>query len=260
MLGQESNALAPADSAVPFMNAIEPWAIYDTIQIREDLPKEKWGYPSYATLGAARRWGFFDQRKASEVGIAYTNRDSNEALEFAFEIFSMGVRFVAPEGKVEEVFAGPLGPDNPKINMIFSRMIMEHVGFRLKVSQDEKLIHSCYLAPDGLGPGNVSVLGTNAALSIYDVGSYSNTNGDPHPSGRWKFPTPLEMPRGVTFKIEMEPSDYCAELLQAMWGPSGYTFSDPDGPDVSVASCALIRVDLFGRRGVQRRNSLHFAA
>jgi hypothetical protein len=244
-----------AGSGVPFLNAEEAWAIYDTLQIRTGV-KEKEGFASYALLGAQPVWSFFDQRK-QDIGIAYTNRDSNEGLEFAFEAYSLGVRFVAPEGAVEVVEAGPLGPDNPLSHMIFSRMIMEHCGFRLKVSQDDKLIHSVYIAPDGLGPGNVSVMNSNNALSIYDVASYSNANGDPHISGRWKFPRPIEMPRGVTFSLKMEPSEYARNLLAALPGPRAYTFS-VGGEETSVYANALIRVDLIGKRGVQQRNALHY--
>jgi hypothetical protein len=251
MMGEEGT-VAPG---TPFLNAAEAWAIYDTIQIRTGVT-EKEGYASYAALGAAPTWPFFDQRK-QDIGIAYTNRDSNEGLEFAFEAYSLGVRFVAPEGIVEPVEAGPLGPDNPKSHMIFSRMIMEHVGFKFKVRQDDKLIHSAYIAPDGLGPGNISSLASNDALSIYDVGSYSNANGDPHISGRWKFPAPIQMPRGSTFSLRMEPSNYCRDLLQVMPGPGAYTFSI-SGVEGAKAANALIRVDLIGKREVQQRNALHY--
>lgn len=249
------NGYGEEAAATPFLNAEEAWAIYDTLQIKSTAT-EKQGFASYAALGAQPVWSFFDQRK-QDIGIAYTNRDSNEGLEFAFEAYSLGVRFVAPEGVVEPVAAGPLGPDNPLSHMIFSRMILEHCGFRFKVSQDDKLIHSGYLAPDGLGPGNVSALNSNDALSIYDVGSYSNSNGDPHISGRWKFPRPIEMPRGVTFSLKMEPSEYARTLLQSMPGPRKYTFSI-GGTEYTPDANALIRVDLIGKRGVQQRNALHY--
>lgn len=252
--------LPPAESGGAFLNAEEAWAIYDTIQIR-DGATEKEGFASYVALGNAPKWPFFDRRKA-DVGIAYTNRDSNEGLEFAFECYSLGVRFIAPEGIVEKACTA-IGLDNASVHAIFSRMLAEHVGLRFKLKQDDKLIHTCTLAPDGFGPGSPSVINMGALLvpvDVPDVASYANTNGEPHVSGRWKFPYPVEMPRGAVFNVTLEPSDYGRNLLQAMIGPSPYSFCiDPDTPvEIPKPACALIRVDLIGKRGVQRRNALHY--
>lgn len=254
---ENENELLGADPGVPFLNAIEAWAIYDTIQIRSDAT-EKEGFASYAALGAAPIWPFFTIRK-SDIGIAYTNRDSNEAIEFAYEAYSMGVRFVAPEGIMEVEGTAGAGQNNMLIHAIFSRMIAEHVGLRLKVEQDDKLIHTCTMAPDGFGPATPSIM-TAPALAVaaaqLGITSQSNTNGDPHISGRWKFPAPIEIPRGAVMSVKLEPSNYCRELLQAMVGPSSYLFWPTDA-EVEKPSCALIRVDLIGKRGVQQRNALH---
>lgn len=258
---ENENEFAAADSGRPFMNAIEAWAIYDTIQIRSDVDAAtKEGFKSYATLGAAQRWPFFDQRK-SDIGIAYTNRDSNEATEFAYEIYSLGVRFIAPEGIIELPGTTP-AEHNLIAHMIFSRMIAEHVGLRLKLKQDDKLIHTCTMAPDGFGPNSPSMLlvpGLKTAADTVGYSSPSNTNGEPHISGRWKFPVPIEVPRGAVFNVKLEPSSYCQDLLQAMPGPSNYFFNliDVDAV-IEKPSCSLIRVDLIGKRGVQQRNALHF--
>ena len=252
------NELLGAEANVPFLNAVEAWAIYDTIQVRSDAT-EKEGYVSYAALGGVPLWAFFDQRKA-DVGIAYTNRDSNEALEFAYEIYSLGCRFIAPEGIIELPGTTP-AEHNLIAHMIFSRMIAEHVGLRLKVVQDDKLIHTCTMAPDGFGPNSPSMLlapGLKVAADTVGYSSPSNTNGEPHISGRWKFPVPIEIPRGAVFSVKLEPSAYCRDLLAAMPGPSGYFFNliSPDAV-IEKPSSALIRVDLIGKRGVQQRNALH---
>lgn len=254
-LGQQDPGLPPADSDMPFLNAEEAWDIYDTIQIRDDV-EGKEGYASYVALGAVPIWPFFDQRKA-DIGIAYTNRDSNESLEFAYECYSIGVRFIAPEGKVEQQ-VGALGPDNVYVHSIFSRMIAEHVGLRFKLRQDDKLIHTCTLAPEGVGPNGISAVLLGGVAPVNDFGSYSNTNGEPHISGRWKFPEPVEMPRGATFNVRLEPSDYCRRLLSAMIGPTAYTLSITSGEEVTKPACSLIRVDMIGKRGVQQRNALHY--
>lgn len=245
------------DGRVPFLNAEEAWGIYDTIQIR-DGATEKEGFPSYIALGGVPLWPFFDQRK-SDIGTAYTNRDSNESLEFAFEAYSLGVRFVAPEGIVEEK-KDVGGESNLLIHSIFSRMVAEHVGMRFKVKQDDKLIHTCTMAPSGFGPNSPSMIqGPNLAVAADQIGysSPSNTNGQPHVSGRWKFPAPVEIPRGAVFNMKLEPSAYIRDLLASMIGPSPYKFC-PAGEEIEKPSCALIRVDIIGKRGVQQRNALHF--
>jgi hypothetical protein len=252
MFGDEG---APATGQAQFMNAEEAWAIYDTIQVRTGITEKRIGYGSYVALGGAPEWAFFDQRKIGDVGLAYTNRDSNEGLEFPFLAYSLGVRFVAPEGLCEPIDAA--GPQNTLVHAIFSRMILEHVGFKFKVSQDEKLLHTCYLAPDGLGPQGVNIFNTNNPLNVLDQGSYSNTNGQSHISGRWKFPAPIQMPRGCTFNLTMVPSEYARGLLAAMPGPSNYTFSLAAEASVFPSS-ALIRVDIIGKRAVQQRNALHY--
>jgi hypothetical protein len=255
MLGQDQSPNLPAYSAdVPFLNAEEDWAIYDTIQIGKDVVKEKLGFGSYPALGAVASWPFFDQRK-SDIGIAYTNRDSNEGLEFAFKCYSIGVRFVAPEGyALDEVVA--TGLHNAAIGSIFTNMLLEHVGFRLKISQDDKLIHTCYLAPEGAGPNGVNLVQQPAAATS-TIGSYNNANGQPHLSDRWKWPNSIEMPRGVTFSLRMEPSEYARTLLTAMPGPVSYLFNS-SGVETECPAHALIRVSMIGVRGVQQRNALHF--
>jgi len=257
MLGQnQDNKLPGYDPAVPFLNAEEDWAIYDTIQVGKAITDKKIGYPSYAGLGAVASWPFFDQRK-SDIGLAYTNRDSNEGLEFAFKCYSIGVRFVAPEGKVEPEVTAVTGDNNPAIGSIFSNMLLEHVGFRLKISQDDKLLHTCYLAPEGAGPNGVNLVQQSAAANLQPIGSFNNANGQPHLSDRWKWPNSIEMPRGVTFSLRMEPSEYARGLLQSMTGPTNYTFNAGVEP-VEFPANALIRVSMIGVRGVQQRNALHY--
>jgi len=238
------------------MNAAEAWALYDTIQIRnafkgEDLGKQ--GYTSYNQLAQQDEWPFFDQRK-SDIGYAYTNRDSNEALEFVFHAYSLGVRFVAPSGKVEPIREQGNGPANPLAHLIFSHMAPEHCGLVLKIHQDDKLIHTVTLAPDGAGPAPVSAaFGVGQAYGA----TYANANGTPELMNRWKWPVPISIPRGATFNVRLKPSMYLKRLLAAMPGPGGYDFSS-DAGEITIPAAALIRVDMIGKREVQQRNQLHF--
>lgn len=240
-----------------FLNAEEHWPIYDTIQIRSNIEKEKMGYTSYVALSGARTWPFFDQRKTSDVGLAYTNRDNNESNEFAYECYSIGVRFIAPQGIVEDDDTAA-GPSNKLAHALFATMIDEHVGLSFKVSQDFKLQSTCTLVPEGAGKQFIFSVTDNAVAPI-DIGAYPNTNGVPQLGNRWVFPVPIEIPRTTTFKVELVPSDYALNILSYLPGPGNFTFSIGGSP-LAKPACALIRVDLFGKRGVQRRNSLHFGA
>ena len=240
---------------VPFANAEEAWAIYDTIQIRKDVTGRE-GYATYNALGLVDEWPFMDQRKA-DIGIAYTNRDSNEGLEYVFHAYSLGVRFVAPLGKAEPYYKPDdeiIGPANPLAHLIFSAMGPEHVGLVVRVMQDDKLIHTVTLAPDGAGPGPVS--GTGAG-GLSQAVVYANNNGEPVINNRWKWPVPISIPRGATFSIRLKPSSYFKRLLAAMPGPTGYTFSLDGTTEISVPAAALIRVDMIGKREVQQRNAIH---
>jgi hypothetical protein len=238
------------------MNAQEAWSIYDAIQIRNAFKGEvfgRLGYNSYQAAAAVDEWPFFDQRK-SDIGLAYTNRDSNEGLEFVFHAYSLGVRFVAPSGKVEPMVEAK-GPSNPLAHAIFNAMAPEHCGLILKISQDDKLLHTVTLAPDGAGPGPVSI--AYGAGQAYGA-TYANANGFAELSNRWKWPVPISIPRGATFSVRLKPSLYLKRLMAAMPGPGGYTFSDDQGVEETIPACALIRVDLIGKREVQQRNQLHY--
>lgn len=247
MMGQEQAAAA-------FANATEAWAIYDAAQIRSDIEQDKLGYKSYQAMGALDEWPFFDQRK-SDVGIAYTNRDSNETLEYVFHAYSLGVRFVPAPCLVEPPADGG-GADNHLVHQVLNQALLEHVGLIVRVQQDDKLIHQATLAPDGAGPFGVSVGVAGGVAPFAGVGAYCSTNGEPLLANRWKWPDPVSIPRGATFSVRLRPSKYLKALMTAMPGPGDYDFHNGT-VKTTVPACALMRVDLIGKREVMQRNQLH---
>jgi len=241
MLGQDAGG-APR-------NVLEDWAIYDAIQIRKNAT-EKEGFVSYNALALKDEIPFFDQRKA-DVGLAYTNRDSNEGLEFAFFLKQVGVRFIAPPFHTEQPNT-TFGADNVAINGLFSFLI-EHAGFVLKIREDDKLRHTVTLAPGGGGefgfvtnPGN-----THPTNTIQ--------NGEPFFNNRWMFSGDgIPMPRGCTFNVRLRFSEYAKTMMKTWPGPGVYKFSNNPNAEIEIPSCGLIRFDLIGWREVQQRGDLHY--
>ena len=251
--GDEGPAgVAPAEQ---FANAEEAWAIYDTIQIRKSV-ETKEGYKSYADMGAKDEWPFMDQRK-SDIGLAYTNRDSNEGLEYVFHAHSLGIRFAAPQGIIEPDpgVQAPLGPSNPVAHLVFAAMLAEHIGVRVKIMQDDKLLHSVYLAPPGTG--FVTATGAIVSAGPLAYSTLASGLGWPDLHNRWKWPGGLDIPRGATFSVRLIPSRYGKALCSSLPGPGDFTFCVDGQTPLTMESCALVRVDMLGRREVQQRNQLH---
>lgn len=247
MMGQEQ-------AAAQFANATEAWAVYDAAQIRSDIEMDKLGYKSYAAMGALDEWPFFDQRK-SDVGIAYTNRDSNETLEYVFHAYSLGVRFVPAPCIVEPQGQSNGADHNHLVHQILNQALLEHVGLVLRIQQDDKLIHQATLAPDGAGPSGISIGIQGGVAPFAGAGAYCSTNGEPLLANRWKWPDPVSIPRGATFSVRLRPSKYLKALMSIMPGPGDLTFDN--GTAHKIPACALMRVDLIGKREVMQRNQLH---
>jgi hypothetical protein len=246
-----------ATAAPSPMNVRENWPIYDTIQIRSDA-KEKEGYPSFVALSAIDEVPFFDQRKA-DVGIAYTNRDSNEALEYVYNLKKIGVMFRPHHARTPPFVEMPggevYGADNPISSALFMHL-MDHCGAILKIREDNKLIATVPLMPEG---GGISGFVANNAWPVVAA-----NNGWPDErNGYWFSGEGIAIPRGATFNVRLRFSTYAKRLLANLIGPPSYSLNlDPEHkppiPDVLVPACSLIRVQLNGWRGVQQRGELHY--
>lgn len=256
MFGQDAAAAAAAGQQA--VNVVENWPIYDTVQIRSDA-KEKEGYPSFVALSAIDEIPFFDQRKA-DVGIAYTNRDSNEALEYVYNLKKIGVMFRAPlleTPSVKDPEGGPeIGADNPISASIWMHL-MDHCGLVLKIREDNKLIATVPLAPEG--GGFAGMMQSPGGPPVVDL-----NNGWPDErNGFWFSGNGIAIPRGATFNVRLRFSTYAKRILAALIGPGSYHLNldpaaEPPPADIVVPACALIRVQLNGWRAVQQRGELHY--
>jgi hypothetical protein len=233
------------------MNVVEAYSLYDTIQIGGKVEPEE-GYISFPAMANEEEIPFFTKRTRSKVGLAYTNKDSTDALPFAFHVYSLGVHWLGfPE-------RAPL-PETPTAEMIseyeagylFEKILPAHTGVTLKVREDERLAHTAELAPPGVG-----VLGTNA-------GAYNNapvhaaTQSWPDLANRWRFPEPIRVPRNTIVTVNLKFSKYAKQLLLAMLGPGVISLSLGPNQPIDIPRRALIRVSLIGKREVQQRGELH---
>lgn len=235
----------------PAMNVVEAYSLYDSAQIGGKVEPEE-GYLSFTALAAEEEIPFFTKRTRSKVGLAYTNKDSTDALPFAFHIYSLGVHWLGFPERVPL----PEAPTSEQIaefeaGYLFEKIIPLHTGVTLKVREDERLAHTAELAPPGVG-----VLGTNA-------GAYNNapvhaaTQGWPDLANRWRFPVPIRVPRNTIVTLNLKFSKYAKSLLLAMPGPGVIALSLGPNQPIDIPRRAMIRVSLIGKREVQQRDELH---
>jgi len=238
-------------------NAVEAYAIYDVAQIGEDVEGVA-GYSSYSALAGPAKIPFFNVRNQGEVGLAYNNLDTKDSMPFVFHCYTLGVAFAAPTQVVESVGPDGSGQNNATANAQFVQAIPYHCGLRLKIRQDEKLLHTVHFAPEGAGPyGMAFGLDISQGPAGLDnvLGLTSQTQGEPLLTNRWPFPKGISIPRGATYTVELEFSEHAKRMLNAMPGPGNYRFRTEQG-ETLVPAHSLIRVSMFGAREVQQRNEL----
>jgi hypothetical protein len=242
------------------VNVYEPWMLYDTVLIGTGKSSYPGWYESFATLGAASSVPFFNQRNQAQTHPAYNNFDSQEHLSFVFHCYSLGIEFFGMPfsdwgaWNVDHYDPVDYGENYAK----FCSEVVQHSGFVLKVGQDEKAVLNSTAAPSGGGITGV----TNrlyAQLAVGEVlGTFQNLiNGSPHISNRFKFKTPIKMPRAVNVEGKLVFSEYARYLLQLMAGPGTFTSQNIDAA-TDFNSIAGIRVSMFGKREVQQRGEQFF--
>lgn len=239
-------------------NAYESWSLYDTVLIGENAPALHQGagfFADYAALSVPSQIPFFNVRNKS-VGTPYCNFDSANKLPFVFHCYSIGLDIEAPLSLASVDQGNPANTPTYS-NLFFSGELAKHVGFILKVSQDEKLVQTGTLMPSGQGIagwqnqyGNFAEDG-NAALSNLSVGV-------PEKNNRWKFAEPIAMPREVNIEGNLVFSEYAREALSSMYGP-GTVYAQEGISGSAYPAYSQIRVTLYGMREVQQRNALHYS-
>ena len=241
---------------LPFENAREAWPLYDTMQIGYGVSSPD-GVASYAALGQLEEIPFFTVRNRSEVGLAYTNKESKDSTPFVYYLHSIGVEFRS-SGNYNEASEVPtvieIGAMNS--NRVFEQIMPYHVGMILRVREDEKLASTVEFAPPGMGLNGWTA---GAVPNLYQ----SANQGWPSMGNRFQFPDPIAIPRSTVVSVSLKLSKYAKTLCAHMLGPQAGEITlvdDPDNPQAGygVPANALIRVTLNGFRDVQQRGALHY--
>ena len=249
-------------------NVFESWHLYDTVLIGNGQSDTPGWYESFATLGAADEVPFFNQRNRSGTHPAYNNFDSQEHLSFVFLCYSIGIEFFGmPFSDFGAWNAGTSTFDMVDYTENYAKFcseIVQHAGLTLKVSQDEKLAICCTAAPPGAGVTGFTkrlyIPTATAPVVAVPLGTFQNlSNGVPHITNRWKFSSPVEMPRAVNVSAVLKFSEIARNILQNMDGPGWFTSVNLEEGE-QIDSVAGIRLSLFGKREVQQRGDLHFSA
>jgi len=242
------------------VNVRENFPLYDTIAIRSDIPSgSNEGFASFAALSQQNVIPFFTTRNRSEYGTAVTNKDTKDALSFAYDIYSIGVEFFTPQNPIEERAAGtpPTFTDIQwaiqALPSLFDDVIRRHTAFILRVREDDKLVAVADLLPSGYGvvggwhaPGNSPIVG--------------HGQGWPHLDNRFGYKEPIKVPRNCVIRVDCEFDNWARKALAALPMFRNYylgPFNPDTGVGVEFAAAASIRVSLMGKREVQQRGELH---
>jgi len=241
------------------VNVRENYPLHDTISIRADIPAgSNEGFSSFAALSQQNVVPFFTTRNRAEYGTAVTNKDTKDALSFAYDIYSIGVEFMSPQNPIPEtpsqanVFTD-LQNAIQALPHLFDDIVRRHTAAILRVREDDKLVATLDLLPSGYGviggwnaPGNSAIVG--------------HGQGWPHIDNRFGYKEPIKVPRNCVIRVDLEFDNWARKMLAALPMFREYylaPFAPETGVGTKFASAAMIRVTLMGKREVQQRGELH---
>lgn len=239
------------------VNVREAISLTDTILIGPKTAQPA-GYGTYRELANLEEIPFFTIRNRTEVGLAYTNKDSKDSLPFPLRIKDVGIHFHAMPPyhslPVVEGVTPPVDTADFNAGRLFESEIPYHTGFVLKVKEDERLAHTVEYAPPGSGSFGYTAGAAPERIQSFNMGWPSLPN-------RFAFREEIDVPRNAVVSVVLKLSPYAKELLAAMPGPFSdlalCDTADPPGK-LLVRRLSLIRVTLNGSREVQQRGEYHY--
>jgi hypothetical protein len=247
------------------LNVMQAWPLYDTLLISQWVKgKNISGWvTSYRQFAQRQIHSFFNVRNQGETNLAYCNLETSESMPFAYYLCSLGIDFQAAIGRpADPPREDPPPPPchNGESDAIFVKDIPRHIGVKLVVRQNDILLTNSYLTPSGAGPyGIANGIATLDGLSANPVSFTNTTQGEPFLKNRWDFPFPIQIPRGATYSVQIELSEYARDLLGVLCGPDLYTFqcADEEEPN-EIGSVSSIQVSMIGMREIQQVGQLHY--
>jgi len=267
----------------PIMNVAESWPIYDTLCVcntfyGSESTEQGW-FTSFANFAGKETHSFFKQRTEGNIGLQYTNKQTVDTMDFAYEAYSMGISFFAPSTRLLGLLTGGafLTIDQGSAHW-WETELPRHCAIQLKVQQDIVAEMPCMMSSPGYGPQgsgaaseheNIASVSPNGTVqgAFPAVMNFNMTQGVPSISNRWRFPKKIQIPRTATVEAILHVGDYARGVLQNL-GPVGA----PAGPLNYVMPSAVangattwkefparfgIQFSLIGKRLVQQRAQYH---
>lgn len=256
---------SPIQIAGQFYNVGEEFDLYDTIIIRENLDDLSIQPPGwYASFAAAAnaQHSFFNVRNRGNCELAYCNLDSRDTTAFAFQADEISCSFWAGAWNSQRFTDAVAELTYERLwlpNAIWQGYLPFEASLTLRVQQDDKTKLNCLMASPGYGPvgggfGNIGA-STECATAVPNI--TFQTQGEPTPAARIKFPNVINIPRRASLSAEVNFTQYARNLLGQMPGPGTAPYFDVDAGTSYAEICFGITVTLHGRRLVQQRGELH---
>lgn len=251
------------------VNVAETWSIYDTILVSNtffgaEQNINTW-YSSFANFSRPERHFFFKNRTKGTAGLPYTNRNNADTMDFAFVAFTWGISFFGPSVGVQGLASlpdgvvGDVSQFDPYSTIYWQSELPNQSAIQLKIQQDIVAELPCSQCMPGYGPSG----GGGAAFELptppdnQSIPMMNNviTQGSPFHTNRWRFPSPLGIPRTASIEGILDMSQYARDALAAMNGPFGIAFNQDSGapPFHFLTARFGIQLALHGVRMVQQR-------
>lgn len=252
-----------------YTNVAEGWGLYDTLCIcgtNYGQESAQGFFRSFVNFAGRETHSFFKQRTEGNIGLAYTNKQSADSMDWPYTIYSIGCRFFSPVTKnLGSVVEGGWTEWESSIAHWWEAEMPRHCALQFKVNEDIILEAPCMALPSGYGPvnGGTSYEHENVyedqATEVYGPVSNVVTNqGVPELTNRFKFTShPIEVAKMNTIEAILHVSTYARNILLNSAGPLSYVFKNSEGGLDSFYSRFGIQISLMGKRSVQQRGQYH---
>ena len=255
------------------VNVAEPWMLYDTILVcntfyGNELNINTW-FNTFQQFAQNETHRFFKSRTRGTAGLQYNNQNNADTMDFAFVAFTMGLSFFGcPIGAMGEAtpqdgVAGDILYSDPYAYPFWTMDLPNQSAIQLKIQQDivaEMVSAQCmpgYGAAGGAGGATDTAAIPNAVSPPFM--NYNINQGEPNLQNRWRFPSPLGIPRTATIEGILHLSNISRESLGEVTGPANMAFNTETGsPPFNFFPARFgIQMSLGGVRLVQQRGQYH---
>ncbi len=253
-----------------YENVAEPWPLYDSVIICNQLLGSEANVPgwftTFAAFSAREQHVFFKNRTDGTAGEQYCNLKNGDSMDFAYEIHSIGLEITCTptnETQIGSVDGTGQTPNTQDYNLPqwWRADFPWHCGVQLRVQQDirwEGPAMSCPAGFGGYGSGLAYQQGAIPGFGEIPWMVSQTTQGEPVLSNRQPFPEPIGVPRTGSLEVILTVGEWARRDLAAITGPHEIVINvDGSTPFNHYFSRYMIRASLFGRRLVQQRAQYH---